>query len=379
MSKVRNCFLKGFTLVELLVVVAIIALLLSILLPSLARAREQAKKSRCLANLKDVGSASMVYATADTTDILVPGPQRKRYPVGSLDYFWGNQHFGGKGGSRDYVGHSSKDGWNARSGFGPGDRPLNGVIFKNPTWESWMQAYYAGRPYAAVTDQRLKDHNRLDMEQFHCPSDVGLVSNTGAFNTTWGGPLADCQIQPETPFYDVMGNSYVTHWLTPLLYDPSHGNQRFGLGAYRRSVSSVPNAARCIIYREGNASNVEDFNCYYPANRSKSQNLKIEGWHGETMEFTAAFADGHAAGISHLVRTDITGMSTDGMTITRGTFAIRGQRAEITQLPDTYYNPPFNAALFMSRGDGWQMDYFPCPPNIVIDDYSGTKPSSPWG
>ncbi|HVS72961.1 MAG TPA: prepilin-type N-terminal cleavage/methylation domain-containing protein [Phycisphaerae bacterium] len=52
----------GFTLIELLVVVAIIALLISILLPSLARARDQAKKTACASNLHQLGIALSTYA-----------------------------------------------------------------------------------------------------------------------------------------------------------------------------------------------------------------------------------------------------------------------------------------------------------------------------
>jgi len=53
---------SGFNLIELLVVVAIIALLIAILLPSLNRARENAKKSVCAANLKANGTGFAIYA-----------------------------------------------------------------------------------------------------------------------------------------------------------------------------------------------------------------------------------------------------------------------------------------------------------------------------
>ncbi len=52
---------KGFTLVELLVVVAIIALLVSILLPTLGRAKELAKQALCGANLNGIGKGILIY------------------------------------------------------------------------------------------------------------------------------------------------------------------------------------------------------------------------------------------------------------------------------------------------------------------------------
>jgi prepilin-type N-terminal cleavage/methylation domain-containing protein/prepilin-type processing-associated H-X9-DG protein len=66
----------GFTLVELLVVIGIIALLVSILLPAMTAAREQAQMIKCLSNLRQIGTACASY-TGENKGAMIPAETRR--------------------------------------------------------------------------------------------------------------------------------------------------------------------------------------------------------------------------------------------------------------------------------------------------------------
>jgi prepilin-type N-terminal cleavage/methylation domain-containing protein len=71
----------GFTLVELLVVIGVIALLISLLLPALSRARSQARAVRCMSNIRQLGVGLRLYATdnRDCYPINISAPSPGKY------------------------------------------------------------------------------------------------------------------------------------------------------------------------------------------------------------------------------------------------------------------------------------------------------------
>lgn len=89
---------RGFTLVELLVVIGIIALLISILLPSLARAREAANKTRCLSNLRQIGLAMVMYCSDNKGYFTATAISSNQYPEDFIYWqqpqqFWDSSQF----------------------------------------------------------------------------------------------------------------------------------------------------------------------------------------------------------------------------------------------------------------------------------------------
>ena len=98
----RRGVLRGFTLVELLVVIGVIAVLIGILLPSLNRARESARKVQCAANLRSQGQLLVLYAN----------DWGGRYPIS----------YGGNGDLRDGGGHLYSGNW-PFGGFNIDDSP----------------------------------------------------------------------------------------------------------------------------------------------------------------------------------------------------------------------------------------------------------------
>ncbi|RYG15091.1 prepilin-type N-terminal cleavage/methylation domain-containing protein, partial [bacterium] len=81
---------KAFTLIELLVVIAIIAILAAILFPVFAQAKEAAKKTSCLSNVKQMATAAQLYL-GDSDDQYAPGgysvPSGFTYPSSLYWYF----------------------------------------------------------------------------------------------------------------------------------------------------------------------------------------------------------------------------------------------------------------------------------------------------
>jgi len=232
----------AFTLIEVLVVVAIIALLVAILLPSLERAREAARRTTCLSNLKTLGSAMTMYATQ----------HRGWLPVGPADRLLYKDMATGKVyetpgiGLRPYPPFTCA--WGGKRAAMPHDwttpgrpetlkRPLTDFIYKGAGLDS-------------------------DVPLFQCPGDRGFEKD----QAYWIDPPSLRSLS----IYDVCGNSYYN--------SPWHAPKQ--TSSKRLRIPSM-----MILAEEG------------PAYMSIDERRQLSGWHKQFSRHNVLFLDFHATNL----------------------------------------------------------------------------------
>lgn len=165
---------SGFTLIELLVVIAIIAILAAILFPVFARARENARRSSCMSNLKQLGLGLMMYVD-------------------------------------DYDEHMPMNGYNAGGG-----------IYRS--WRVSLQPYIKSTqvfvcPSNSNTDTNSGSGPGVPLISSDYSANLGIGGPFGAYNSV--GPILAAIPFPSTTFFVVETNQNVADWYYDVISGPT--------------------------------------------------------------------------------------------------------------------------------------------------------------
>lgn len=162
---------RGFTLIELLVVIAIIAILAAILFPVFAKAREKARQSSCLSNLKQLSLGLLQYA--QDYDERLP---RNNYSDSATDHnFVGNLYSI----LNPYLKNSQiwicpsrtnnpgywQNGWTMNASLGSIDNVVGTVLICDAAY--WLDTFWKPHSYPTVPIASGDANNRLQTIQMH--------------------------------------------------------------------------------------------------------------------------------------------------------------------------------------------------------------------
>ncbi len=308
---------SAFTLIELLVVIAIIALLISILLPSLDAARQQSKKSTCLAHIKAIATSSRVYEADDRSGWGIPvhplqfrqcleqeaGSTLCGSPAFVGAYEWGGKsgigsaYFATQGPANESVScpvgpdaNPLDSKYGTKSGFGPGTRPMNDILYPGG---------FKDNLYPRYDRVGARRDTEMDLDLFKCPGDDGPPR---------GGHCKCWTEHDERSSYDHFGTSYAAN----IFMVVSNGGcldrtcERFTqneIGSnspYMRPISRVPTPSRTLYYEENigrwawAARNELAFCDFVGQGVDPGPTKVIRGWHTKDWTFNRAFVDAHA-------------------------------------------------------------------------------------
>ena len=303
---------RGFTLIELLVVVAIIALLISILLPALSRAKEQARKTTCVSNLKGIGQAANQYLLSGRSKDLpwtVPWGQYhvegEVYTYNAItEFIWGGTCPWAS--MQDWYNMTGQGGWGVDVyEVRPKHRGLNPYLSPDVSWD---------RHRMEGPEKRDPPHN--DFPGFlRCPSDDSPWVPTVRSDNE--------EVEPDTPFstWYFWGTSYASNWCWPYYYECVHPyktwtdgpglfsnivgagilmgpNYRVGLGSHLVRDRSSRYSSDFIIFYE-NRMNYALEGARPPGASTmlpdqQSARKSLVGWHKQQDYHAAAFLDGSA-------------------------------------------------------------------------------------
>jgi prepilin-type N-terminal cleavage/methylation domain-containing protein len=310
----------AFTLIELLVVVAIIALLLSILLPSLAGAREQGKKAKCLANLNNLAKGIYQYATDDSAEQVIPIHRnmiRKGRP------YWEHRTvnwfaWGGRSGQRTFM-TSDGAGW-----FLDDTSP-------DPSGEALPDWAANKRPLNIYMLGDIGKGDAKKLEWFQCPSDTGYPDD----------PLIDDSpsTNAERSCYDTLGNSYRGS-LACYTFGQSQSSSTgaFAVGVWGHRLTTLLDTGRLVMLGEPTWFNM------IGQDQGNASEVKVYGWHKKKMMDNLAFCDGSAR-------------------------ATKAEKAQ--QIDHTAMGVDPSAVSSIHRGTGFRLDVYPIGGARIFGNWSG--------